>query len=162
MPLKYAIVIKKILKEHAMAIVTFYRNIKETEDIDIKIAIIASRYRDKWVFCFNKKRQSYEMPAGRKEDNESIDMTARRELVEETKATSFSIEPISLYSVSENGNTSFGKLFFASIYEMEKNIEDPEIDHLIFRDTLPEPLTFKNIQSQLFKYANDYYKDRYS
>lgn len=145
-----------------MAIVTFYRNLRETDDLEIKIAIIASRYKDKWVFCFSNKRKSYEMPAGRKEEGESIDNTAKRELVEETKAIKFDIEPISIYSVTENGQTSYGKLFFANIYEMGEMKEDPEINHLILSDSLPEPLTFKNIQSQLFRYANKYYQDRYS
>ena len=69
--------------------VEFHKN--EPRDIEMSIVIIASRYRDKWIFVKHKERSTYEIPAGHIEPGEDPSFTARRELYEETGATDFSL-----------------------------------------------------------------------
>ena len=85
--------------------VKFYDSI--TDEL-LKFAVIISKSNGKWVFCKHKDRDTYEVPGGHREENESIDETARRELYEETGATQFVINPICVYSVTgKNRVTSF-------------------------------------------------------
>lgn len=77
--------------------VKFYENI---EDALLKFAVIISKSEGKWVFCKHRERDTYEVPGGHREINESILDTAKRELNEETGAIDFSIEPICVYSVT--------------------------------------------------------------
>ena len=68
--------------------------IKFYEDVDdnlLKFAVIISKSYGKWVFCKHKERDTYEVPGGHREENETILETAERELNEETGATDFSI-----------------------------------------------------------------------
>jgi len=67
----------------------------------LKFAVIfMARYKNKWIFCRHKERNTYEIPGGHREPDENIDHTAERELAEETGAVQFSIEPICFYSVT--------------------------------------------------------------
>ncbi len=90
--------------------VKFYN---EVDDKDLKFAVIMARYDGKWIFCKHKERETYEIPGGHRELDETILDTAKRELQEETGAIEFEIEPISVYSVTGvNGKIkwrNFGK-----------------------------------------------------
>ncbi|HHT93010.1 MAG TPA: NUDIX domain-containing protein [Clostridiaceae bacterium] len=135
--------------------VTFHSD-TEVDEKNLIIAIIASIYNKKWVFCKHSKRGTFEMPAGRREKNESIENTARRELYEETGATKFDLYPVSVYSVIENHQTNYGKLFFADIKVMKRIPEGSEMDFIILSDNLPEKLTYEYIQTKLFEKALEY------
>lgn len=103
--------------------VKFY---EDAEDRLLEFAVIISKYRGRWVFCKHKDRNTYEIPGGHREENESILNTAKRELYEETGATDFSIKKICVYSVigktrvNQSGEESFGMLYYADIRELEK------------------------------------------
>ena len=77
--------------------VKFYENIN---DELLKFAVIIAKHQDKWVFCKHKERDTYEIPGGHREKDESIIETAKRELIEETGAIDFKIEPVCVYSVT--------------------------------------------------------------
>ena len=63
--------------------VKFYENVA---DELLKFAVIISKANGKWVFCKHKERETYEVPGGHREPNETIFETAKRELYEETGA----------------------------------------------------------------------------
>ena len=63
----------------------------------LKFAVIVSRACGKWVFCKHRDRDTFEVPGGHREDNESIEEAARRELYEETGAVKFSLTPVCVY-----------------------------------------------------------------
>lgn len=117
----------------------------------LKYAVIAARQDGKWLFCRHKERTSWELPGGHREPGENIYDTARRELWEETGATDFQLEPVSAYSVTREGETDCGALFFAELREMGPIPEAFEIAETRRMDTLPEDMTYPEIQPALME-----------
>ena len=88
-------------------------------------------------------------------DGETPEAAARRELREETGAVRFQIRPVTYYSVSRkqpDGSHSepvFGKLFYAQIDSFEPLRS--EIERIALFDSLPEHLTYPDIQPFLIR-----------
>jgi 8-oxo-dGTP diphosphatase len=116
---------------------------------------MGTRYRSKWVFVRHRERQSWEMPAGHIERGETADEAAARELREETGATSFSLTPVSDYSVSVEDRTDSGRFYYAEIHELESQL-DYEIEELQLSSGLPSNLTYPEVQSLLFTQLESY------
>ena len=74
------------------------------EDSLLKFAVIVTKTNGKWVFCKHKDRDTLEVPGGHHEPNEDILDTAKRELIEETGAIDFNLNPICVYSVTGENN----------------------------------------------------------
>lgn len=136
--------------------VNFYDSI---DDQKIKFAVIITKTQGKWVFCKHKERDTYEVPGGHREKNESILDTAKRELKEETGAIEFAIKPICIYSVvgktrvNENiDEETFGMLFFANVDIFEDELHS-EMEKIIISDELPEEWTYPLIQPKLLAKA---------
>ena len=75
--------------------VKFYN---EVNDKDLKFAVIMARYDGKWIFCKHKERETYEIPGGHRELDETILDTAKREFQEETGAIEFEIDKIEFFN----------------------------------------------------------------
>lgn len=133
--------------------VNFYE-LSTVEDSQLLFAVIMARYEGKWIFVRHKARSTWEIPGGHREENERINITASRELFEETGAKNFSIIPICNYSVSVGETKTFGQLFYADVKSLEK-LPDFEISEIKLLDTLPESLTYPLIQPYLFKKIED-------
>lgn len=129
--------------------INFYK-LNSVDNNNLKFAVIMARYRGKWVFVRHKERETWEIPGGRKEPGENISDTASRELVEETGAKDFSIVPVSIYSVDNGENESFGQLFYSEVNILEK-VLDHEIGEVKLYDRMPEDLTYPLIQPYLFR-----------
>ncbi len=133
--------------------VKFYNAI---DDKLIKFAVIISKSNGKWVFCKHRERDTYEIPGGRREHGETIDITAKRELQEETGAKEFMISPICVYSVTgknrvnETGEETYGMLFFADIKEFDDELHS-EIEKIVLFDELPSEWTYPSIQPLLIE-----------
>ncbi len=54
---------------------------------NIEFVVIFTKYQDKWVYCWHKKRESYEHPGEHVEKGETPLAAAKRELYEETGIT---------------------------------------------------------------------------
>ncbi len=132
--------------------VTFH-NQNELPDKDFKFAVIASKHLKKWVFCRHKQRMTWEIPGGHREINEAIEETARRELIEETGAKEFNISPLTVYCVEKDGEKTYGVLFFAEITVLGTLSDHSEIGEIKLFDSLPDELTYPQIQPYLFNYA---------
>lgn len=111
-------------------------------------AIVVSRYNGKWVFVKHKERNTWEIPAGHREENEDINYTAERELFEETGGKEYKITYICDYSLKIKENKSYASLFFAEIEKLGE-LSDYEIGEIGFFDEIPENLTYPNIQPKL-------------
>ena len=135
--------------------IKFYEKV---DDELLKFAVIISKTDDKWVFCKHKERDTYEVPGGHREDGESIDVTAERELQEETGAVDYSIEPVCVYSVTGKyrvnvtGEEMYGMLYFANITEFENELHSEMEKVCIFED-LPTDWTYPLIQPKLIEEA---------
>ena len=114
-------------------------------------AVIMARHDSKWIFCRHKERDTYEIPGGHREAGESIDDAAKRELTEETGALKYKTLPISAYSVTIDGITTYGKLYFAEIFDLGLLSSESEIAEIYHFDSLPEKLTYPLIQSVLYQ-----------
>ena len=127
--------------------VNFYETI---DDALLAFAVIVSKANGKWVFCKHKERDTYEVPGGHREKGETILQTAKRELIEETGAVLFHIQPICVYSVigqtrvNESGEESYGMLYYADIEEFEYELHS-EIEKVVLFDELPDQWTYPEI-----------------
>jgi len=124
---------------------------EESSDVKpLKYAVIVTRYQNMWVLVKHRERSTWEIPAGRKETDETIDETAKRELFEETGALKYDLRAISLYSVEMEGSVSYGKLFFAEVYKFTE-LPESEIDRVELFKELPDNLTYPLIQPILLE-----------
>lgn len=135
-----------------MVKVTFYDSV---EDHLLEYAVIASRYRNKWIFCKHKNRNTLEIPGGHREKGEEIVTTANRELYEETGAIEYILEPVSGYSVQnldeneESSKESFGMLFYSEVKELGEIPPGFEIEKIRLLDEMPDSLTYPEIMPVL-------------
>lgn len=112
---------------------------------EAKIAVIAARYEGKWLLCRHKERDTWELPGGHREENESIEETARRELYEETGAVEMKLHLVTPYQVSR-----MGALYFADVAKLEKIPERSEIAEVKLFDALPLNLTYPGLHGPMF------------
>nr|WP_300848820.1 NUDIX domain-containing protein [uncultured Schaedlerella sp.] len=126
------------------------------EEQVLKFAVIISRADGKWVFCKHKDRNTYEVPGGHREENESILETAKRELYEETGAIEYDLRPVCVYSVigrtrvNQTGEETFGMLYYAEIRKFEQELYS-EIEKVELFEELPEAWTYPDIQPLLIR-----------
>ncbi|MGG6310742.1 NUDIX hydrolase [Paenibacillus macerans] len=117
--------------------VNFYE-LNLIDDGKLKYAVILAKYNDQWVYVKHKERQTWEIPGGRREANESIEATARIELFEETGALTFNLSPLSVYSVKrDRDDESYGALFYAEVLELGPLPADSEIGQIRIMQGLP-------------------------
>ena len=117
---------------------------------NLKYAIVCSNYQNKWVFVRHRLRNSWEMPAGHIEENESSLQAARRELYEETGATKFSLRIVSDYSCEWKGEVNYGRIFYGNIIHLGE-LPESEIAEVRCFNSLPVELTYPDIQNHVFE-----------
>ena len=104
----------------------------------------------KWVFVKHKERDTWEIPGGHIEEGEAWQVTACREMKEETGADVITVEPIALYSIS-----TYGLLCYAEIEELGDMI-DSEIGRVEFFDDIPDNLTYPDSHKLFFDTVKEY------
>jgi len=106
-------------------------------------------------------RQEYlgEIPGGHREIDEDIDITASRELYEETGAIKYEIEPVCEYSVTKGDVTNFGRLFYSQVSELGQ-LPGSEIKEIRFMKNMPENLTYPDIQPQLHEKVLEHLREK--
>ncbi|WP_052088118.1 NUDIX domain-containing protein [Paenibacillus wynnii] len=103
----------------------------------VTFAVILAKYNKDYVIIKNRNRGGWEIPGGRREEGETIQQTACRELYEETGAVKFNTAPYGIYSY----NDTYGMAFVAEVVEIEK-LPDFEIEEIKFVEVLPRNLNF--------------------
>lgn len=130
---------------------------KSIEESKLTYVVMAARYRKEWIFVRHRERKSWEMPAGHIEQGESADQAAVRELFEEAGVVRSSIVHICDYSVLVREKKEYGRLYGASVEELDPHLEY-EIDELLFTADLPVVLTYPEVQGILFKRAEKHFQ----
>ena len=131
-----------------------------TPDACLTYSVITARYESKWIFVRHQNRDTWEIPGGHIEEGEDSDEAARRELAEETGALEFEIECVATYSVRQNENMGYGRLYFAEVSKLGPVPDISEIAEVRFLERLPENLTHPEIQPHLFKKVAGFLKMR--
>lgn len=124
-------------------------NDKEAKGKEFIIAIIGAIHNGKWIFVRHRERDTWEIPAGHREEGEDIDSAAARELFEETGALEFEITPVCIYSMKEDGIRSYGKIFYAEVESLGE-LPDFEIEEIALLDDMPENITY-TVQRKIFQ-----------
>ena len=122
-------------------------------------SVITARYRGKWIFVKHVNRDTWEIPGGHIEDGETSYEAAERELFEETGAVDFDVHCVATYSVTQDGSTGWGRLYFAEVNILGPVNDSNEIDGITFNTSMPGSLTYPYIQSKLFDRVNRYIRE---
>jgi 8-oxo-dGTP diphosphatase len=130
-----------------------------TPGIKLTYSVIAAKYCDKWLFVRHHKRDTWEIPGGHIENDETADQAAERELMEETGAIDFKLECVATYSVLKNGERGFGRLYLADIIKLGPVSDTSEIAEITMMDSLPKNLTHPDIQPHLFQRILEFLKE---
>lgn len=142
--------------------VNFYE-IDSIDDKKLLFAVIVTRYNGQWLYVKHKDRQTWEIPGGHREENESIHNTASLELFEETGACKFNIEPVCIYSVESDNTSNYteshGELFYSEVEQLD-NLSNFEISEIGLFDNIPDDLTYPLIQPFLYRKVLNFLKDK--
>jgi 8-oxo-dGTP diphosphatase len=146
----FAVVLQKHMTE-----VKFY-NPSFLPDARLIYSVIAAKLDKNWLFVRHKKRDTWEIPGGHIEAEESAEEAAGRELMEETGAIEFRLECVATYAVIKNGNTGYGRLYLADILKLGPVPDTSEIAEVLKMESLPQVLTYPDIQPFLFERIKEY------
>jgi 8-oxo-dGTP diphosphatase len=135
-----------------------FQNIGSIDDHLLKYAVIASENNDGNIFVRQHHRTTWEIPGGRREQGETIEETALRELLEETGALKSSLIPVSEYSVTHEGKTTWGRLFFGRIEELGP-LPLMEIAEVKCFEDKPAEWTYPLIQPLLYEKIQEWKRE---
>jgi 8-oxo-dGTP diphosphatase len=138
-----------------MTEVKFYYPLFEP-DATLTYSVISAKYENKWIFVRHHRRTTFEIAGGHIEKGETSFEAAERELMEETGAIRFNLVCIATYSVKKDGETGWGRLYLAEVFELGPIPDISEIAEVIFLDHLPEDNTHPDIQPHLFRRTIDF------
>ena len=119
------------------------------DDSELSYVIMGARYRGQWIFVRHHQRETWELPAGHIEAQESPDQAAVRELYEEAGVVNSSLRILSDYSVSEGDRLAMGRLYLADVLELD-SLPEHEIAEIKLCRELPAKLTYPEVQTRLF------------
>lgn len=110
---------------------------------NIEFVVIFTRYQGKWVYCWHKRRESYEHPGGHVEQGETPLQAAKRELYEETGIRDCRILPLWDYEFiwEDRKGRNNGRVFYAEVFSLGE-LPESEMDRIEFFDTVPENYTY--------------------
>ena len=124
-------------------------------------SVIAAKLDNNWLFVRHQKRDTWEIPGGHIEEDETPEEAAGRELREETGALDFKLVCVATYAVIKNGATGYGRLYLAELFKLGQVPDTSEIAEVIMMNHLPHLLTYPDIQPILFERIKEYiFKNR--
>ncbi|MDL2225885.1 NUDIX domain-containing protein [Eubacteriales bacterium OttesenSCG-928-M02] len=127
---------------------------------EIRFVVMIARYRNQWLLCQHRERNTLEFPGGHREPGEGVEEAARRELYEETGAREAELMPICVYAVDHDihtekwGDPNYGMLYVAEVKELGP-LPQTEIGCIHLMDRLPvgEEWTYPHIMPFLYERA---------
>ncbi len=109
---------------------------------------------EKYLICFNALRNQWELPAGKREENETARECAIRELLEETGQSVSRMEFKGLLKVKDinTGNIKFNPIFYTEVKELQPFIENNETTKIKLWDLKEEIDLIDAVDINIFKY----------
>jgi len=92
---------------------------KNPFNINPKHVFVITRYKNSWLLTNHKKR-GLEFPGGKVENNESLEMAAKREVFEETGGVIEDLTYIGQYMVEDRDNPFVKAIFYAEVKEIRQ------------------------------------------
>ena len=126
------------------------------KESDLTYVVMCARYKGEWIFVRHVERETWEMPAGHIEKEESAHQAAVRELFEEAGVIRSHLVHICDYSVTVQSKTEYGRLYGAQVKALQPHLEH-EIEELLFSNQLPLNLTYPEVQTILFERAQQHF-----
>ncbi len=110
---------------------------------NIEFVVIFTRYENKWVLCWHKRRKSFENPGGHVEPGETPMQAAKRELYEETGITDCEIIPLWDYECpwDDGIHRNNGRVYAAIAHSLGK-LPESEMERIELFDRVPENFTY--------------------
>ncbi len=110
---------------------------------DIEFVVIFTNYQGKWVYCWHKRRESFEHPGGHVESGETPMQAAKRELYEESGITDCRLTPLWDYEFiwPDGKRRNNGRVFYAEVYSLG-GLPESEMSHIELFDSVPENYTY--------------------
>ena len=110
---------------------------------NIEFVSIFTRYKDKWVYCWHKKRESYEHPGGHVEKGETPLNAAKRDLYEETGITDCDMSPLWDYEYiwENNQGRNNGRVYLAIAHSLGE-LPKSEMGRIELFNEVPENYTY--------------------
>lgn len=110
---------------------------------DISFVVIFANYQGKWVYCFHKRRASFEHPGGHVEPGESPMQAARRELYEESGIKDCKLTPLWDYEQIWEDDTgkNNGRVFYAEVHSLGE-LPESEMSRVELFESVPENYTY--------------------
>lgn len=110
---------------------------------NIEFVVMFTRYRDKWVFCWHRRRKSFEHPGGHVDAGETVLQAARRELYEESGITDCEMIPLWDYEqIWDDGIHKNNGRVFAAIAHSAGELPESEMEKTELFGTIPENYTY--------------------
>ncbi|NGP46926.1 NUDIX hydrolase [Bacillaceae bacterium SIJ1] len=113
------------------------------------------KYDDKYLICYNTLRNQWELPAGKREQNETPKKCAIRELYEETGQVVSDLEFKGLLKVKNimTGKIKFNPVFHTTSVELQPFKENDETSEIKLWDLKEKIGLIDSVDVNIFKYV---------
>jgi len=129
---------------------------KESVALDrLTYVVIGAREDNGWIFVRHRDRDTWELPAGHIEENESAMEAAHRELFEETGTRKAEMQVLTDYAVTIGEKQEFGRIFFAVVLERGP-LPDSEIGENRTWKESPLPATYPEAHEAFLGLLNEF------
>lgn len=110
---------------------------------DIGFVAVFTNYQGKWVYCWHKRRESFEHPGGHVEPGETPMQAAKRELYEESGITDCRLTPLLDYEYIwlDGAGKNNGRVFYAEVNSLG-SLPESEMSRIELFDSVPENYTY--------------------
>lgn len=93
-------------------------SLDEVTDAAIKYVVVCVRHEGQWLLVRHRDRDTWEMPGGHIESNETPIEAAHRELFEEAGVKAGVLLPVCNFFAQDDKGYAYGRLFYATVAKL--------------------------------------------